>query len=183
MRLFRRRRIRSRNWFVIVVIIIAVIAVLGALLAYYLLVKKPDVRLAPPPPPPPPPQQVDPFQSRPIQAWDEPDDDDEPVRRTRTRPRSKPRPESLDDSAIRSTMRRLGEAFNRCAREHGGVDGSEVRVGFSVSADGSVDNAFALAPYSSTPLGRCVTNVVAGARFGRSEFGRGDVRWSIKLHP
>jgi len=168
---------------VIVLIIIAVIAVLGALLAYYLLVKNPDVRPAPPPPPPPPPQQVQPFASRPIEAWDKADEPDDPVRRTRPRGRSKARPESLGDSAIGATMRRLGAGFNRCAQQHGGVDGSVVRVGFSVDSEGSVDGAFALAPHKRTPLGRCITNVVASGHFGRSEYGRNDIRWSITLHP
>ncbi len=179
----RRPRIRSKNKFVVVVIVIAIIAVLGALLAYYLLVKKSDTRPTPPPPPPPPPQRVEAFQSQPIQKWDQVDEPDDPVRRTRPRTRNKPRPESLADSSIGATMRRLGGRFNQCAREHGAVDGSLVRVGFSVNSEGRVEGSFALAPHKRTPLGRCIANVLGGATFGRSEMGRNDVRWSITLHP
>ncbi|MCA9708796.1 MAG: hypothetical protein KDK70_23320 [Myxococcales bacterium] len=178
----RRSRSRSSNRFVIVVIIIAVVLVLAALLAYYLLVKKPNNKpVLPSAPPPPPP--VQPFPSRPIEKWDEVGKPDPPPD---TRPRvrgGKGRPESLGDSAINGVMRRLAAGFNECARQHGGVDGSVVRVGFSISPEGGVQGAFAMSPHTRTPLGRCITNVLGGGRFGRSEYGRSDVRWSITLHP
>ena len=74
-------------------------------------------------------------------------------------------------------------SFNECAREHGAVDGSLVRVGFSVSAEGQVNECFALAPHARTPLGRCIVEAVARARLKKTVLGRQDVRWSIILHP
>lgn len=183
-RLFRRPRlrVRSRNKFVIIVIVIAVVLVLAALLAYFLLVKKPDSRpVLPSGPPPPPP--VQPFASRPIEKWNKVGEPEPEPTRPRRGGGGKRRPEKLADSAISGVMRRLAAGFNQCARQHGGVDGSVVRVGFSVSPEGAVQGAFAMSPHKRTPLGRCITNVLGGGRFGRSQYGRGDVRWSITLHP
>lgn len=184
MRLFRRPRlrVRSRNRFVIIVIVIAIVLVIAALLAYYLLVKKTDRRPVPPSRPPPPPP-VQPFAERGPEKWAQVDKPDEPVRKG-GRPRvRKARPESIGDSAISGVMRRLAAGFNECARQHGGVDGSVVRVGFSISPDGGVQSPSAMSPHRRTPLGRCISNTLGGARFGRSDFGRNDVRWSITLHP
>jgi hypothetical protein len=172
---------RNRRRFVWLVIGIALFAVLGgALLAYLIFVDKPKkaaVAVAPPPPPKP----VQEFDDRPMEAWD----DDEPTRELpdRPRPRKSPRPETLDDDAIRSGLARMQAAFNQCAREHGAVDGSLVRVGFSATAEGQVQGAFALAPHAKTPLGRCIVDAVARTKLRKTELGRGDVRWSIVLHP
>lgn len=173
---------RARRRFVIVVIAIAIFAVLaGALLAYLIFVDGPKKRpaLVGPPPPPKPVEQ---FVEQPIEAWD----DVEPTRELPerpNRPRTRPRPETLDDSAIRSGLARMQAAFDQCARDHGAVDGSLVRVGFSATADGSVTGAFALAPHARTPLGRCIVDVVARTKLRKTELGRGDIRWSIVLHP
>jgi hypothetical protein len=175
-------RPRSRRRFVIIVITIAVIAVLlGALLAYLIFVdapKRPRATVAPPPPPKP----VEKFEAESIEAWDDPT----PELPDRPRPRvggSKPRPQTLDDDAIRSSLARMQAMFDECARQHGAVDGSLVRIGFSATAEGQVQGAFALAPHARTPLGRCIVDVVARTKLRKTELGRGDIRWSIILHP
>ena len=172
---------RSRRRFLFFVIGIAIFAILlGALLAYLILVDSPKKRPAPVGPPAPP-KPVEQF-AEPIEAWD-----DEPTPELPDRPRksgwSRPRPESLDDDSIRSGLARMQASFNECAREHGAVDGSLVRVGFSVSAEGQVNECFALAPHARTPLGRCIVEAVARARLKKTVLGRQDVRWSIILHP
>ncbi|MEM9461485.1 MAG: hypothetical protein AAGF11_45395 [Myxococcota bacterium] len=178
-------RVRSRNRFVIVVIIIAIVLVLAAILAYMVLVKKPERRPVPPKRPPPPPP-VQPFPERGPEKWAQVDKPDSPPVRKGTGRKGtgrRPRPETIGDSAISGVMRRLAAGFNQCARKHGGVDGSVVRVGFSVSPSGGVQSPHAMSPHRRTPLGRCIANTLGGAQFGRSEFGRSDVRWSITLHP
>jgi hypothetical protein len=173
---------RSRRRFVILVIVIAVVAVLlGALLAYLIFVdepKKPRTAVAPPPPPKP----VERFEAESIEAWD---DERTPELPDRPRPRSggKPRPQTLDDDAIRSGLGRMQGMFDECARQHGAVDGSLVRIGFSATAEGQVQGAFSLAPHARTPLGRCIVDVVARTKLRKTEIGRGDIRWSIILHP
>lgn len=173
---------RSRRRFVIVVIVIALVAVImGALLAYLILVDGPKRRpLATAPPPPPKP--VEQFRDQPLEAWD-PEPTPELVDRPRPRSPGKPRPETLDDDSIRSALSRLQANFNQCAREHGAVDGSLVRVGFSASAEGQATGVFALAPHAKTPLGRCIVDAVARVKLRRTELGRNDIRWSIILHP
>ncbi len=179
-----RMRVRSRNRFVIVVIIIAIVLVLAAVLAYMVLVDKPERQPVPPKRPPPPPP-VQPFPERGPEKWAQVDKPrDPPERKTGGRKRTrKTRPETLGDASISGTIRRLAAQFNECARKYGGVDGSVVRVGFSVSPEGGVQSSRAMSPHRSTPLGRCIANTLGGAQFGRSEFGRSDVRWSITLHP
>lgn len=178
-----RLRVRSRNRFVIVVIIIAIVLVLAAILAYMVLVDKPERQPVPPKRPPPPPP-VQPFPERAPEKWAQvKKPDSPPVRKTGGRKGRKPRPETVGDSAISGTMRRLAARFNECARKYGGVDGSVVRVGFSISPDGGVNSPYSMSPHRKTPLGRCIANTLGGAQFGRSEFGRSDVRWSITLHP
>ena len=184
MRQFRlpRRRLGkgSRNTFVVVMIIIAIVAVLGALLVYFVFVKKPE-RQAVPPEPPPPPKPVEPFRPLPVEAWDKADDPAPRTKRPRTGGTAKP--QTLGDSAVGAGIRRLASGFNRCGRDHGAVDGSVVRVTFSVSPSGSVTEVQSLAPHSRTPLGRCIANVLGGGSFGRSEEGRSNITWSITLHP
>jgi hypothetical protein len=173
---------RNRRRFVFLVIAIALFAVImGALLAYLIFVDEPKKRptvMGPPPPPKP----VQKFDDRPIEPWD-PEPTPELPDRPRPRPVGKPRPQTLDDDAIRSGLARLQINFNQCARDHGAVDDSLVRVGFSASAEGQVQGAFALAPHARTPLGRCIVDVLSRARLRKTELGRGDVRWSIILHP
>lgn len=179
----RRRRIRSRNWFVVVMIVIAIVAVIGALLVYFVFVKQPE-RQAIPPEPPAPPKPVEPFQPAPIEKWEDSKkpDPEPPSRRVRTGG-GRAKPQTLGDSAVGAGIRKLASRFNQCGRDYGAVDGSKVRVGFSISPAGSVTEVQALAPHDKTPLGRCVANVLGGASFGRSEEGRSSVRWSITLHP
>jgi len=120
----------------------------------------------------------------PVEAWDEVEEEREPAPRpARPRKKAKRRVESLTDPSIQATFSHLSGQFDQCARERGGVDGSIVRVGFSVGPQGRATEAFSLSPHERTPLGRCIVNVVAGARFGRSELGRSEIRWSIRLHP
>lgn len=178
----RRRRIRSRNWFVVVMIAIAIIAVVGALLVYFVFVEKPE-RQAIPPEPPPPPKPVEPFRPMPVEAWDKADEPKPESKRPTRRTGGRSKPQSLGDSAVGAGIRRLASGFNRCGREHGAVDGSVVRVGFSISPSGSVTAVQSLAPHTRTPLGRCIANVLGGGSFGRSEEGRSDITWSITLHP
>ena len=167
----------------IVVIGIALFAVLmGALLAYIIFVDKPTKRPVDMGPPPPP-KAVAAFDDRPIEAWDDPEPTPELPDRPRRPSKGPARPETLDDDAIRAGLGRLQSSFDACAREHGAVDGSLVRVGFSANAEGQVQGAFALAPHARTPLGRCIVDVVARAKLRKTELGRGDVRWSIILHP
>lgn len=174
-------RPRSRRRFVFIVIAIALFAVLmGALLAYLILVDGPKKRPALTGPPAPP-KPVEQFDDRPIKAWDDPEPSPELPDRPKSRPRA--RPESLDDDAIRSGLARLQTNFNQCARDHGAVDGSLVRVGFSATSEGQVQGAFAIAPHARTPLGRCIVDVLSRAKLRKTELGRGDVRWSIILHP
>jgi hypothetical protein len=172
---------RSRRRFVWIIITIAIILVIGAaLLAYLIFVNEPKTRtLASGPPAPPRP--VEAFVAEPIEAWDQV----EPTRPLRERPRGRgpSRPKTLDDAAIGSGLARMQAGFNECARAHGAVDGSLVRVGFSATAEGQVQGAFAVAPHARTPLGRCIVDVVSRTRLRRTELGRGDVRWSIVLHP
>ncbi len=173
---------RSRRRFVIIVIAIALFAVLaGALLAYLIFVDRPKPRPTPPSPPPPP-RQISPFEEREIEAWEDPEPSAELPDRPRPRG-AKPRPETLDDDSIRSALARLQSGFNQCARDHGAVDGSLVRVGFSATAEGQVQSAFSLPPHAKTPLGRCIVDVLSRARLRKTVLGRGDVRWSIILHP
>ncbi|MEX1361592.1 MAG: hypothetical protein AB1Z98_00575 [Nannocystaceae bacterium] len=163
-------------------IVFAIVAVVGALLVYFVFVDSPERQLAPPPPPPPP-KPVQEFQPMPVQAWDKAEQPEPPKEPTRPRNPGTSRPRSLADSAVGAGIRRMSAGFNRCAREYGGVDGSEVRVGFSVDSDGSVTRVQSMPPYTNTPLGRCVASVLGSGRFGRSEQGRSDIRWSIILHP
>lgn len=182
MRLRPPHRYRSRRNFILLVIGIALFAVLmGALLAWLIFVdkpKKPTLAAAPPPPPKP----VERFDD-PLEPWDDPEPTPELKDRPKVARKGTPRPETLDDDSIRSGLGKLQSSFNECAREHGAVDGSLVRVGFSASAEGQVQGAFALAPHARTPLGLCIVNVLARARLRKTELGRGDVRWSIVLHP
>lgn len=182
MRLRPPTRYRSRRNFLLVVIGIAVFAVImGALLAWLIFVDKPK-RPALAAAPPPPPKPVERFDD-PLEPWDDPEPTPELEDRPKVTRKGAPRPETLDDDAIRSGLGKLQSAFNECARQHGAVDGSLVRVGFSASAEGQVQGAFALAPHARTPLGLCIVDVLARARLRKTELGRGDVRWSIILHP
>lgn len=182
MRLRPPTRYRSRRNFLLVVIGIALFAVImGALLAWLIFVDKPK-RPAMAAAPPPPPKPVERFDD-PLEPWDDPEPTPELADRPRVVRKGAPRPETLDDDAIRSGLGKLQSAFNECARQHGAVDGSLVRVGFSASAEGQVQGAFALAPHARTPLGLCIVDVLARARLRKTELGRGDVRWSIILHP
>lgn len=177
------RRRRSRGVFVAVVIVVALIAVIGgALLAYLIFIDEPRARtvVAAPPAPPKP---VEAFVAEPLEPWTTAS---KPEREPRPRPRGtrpRARPTELDDAAIGSGLGRLQGSFDQCAREHGAVEGSLVRVGFSVSPDGLVEGAFALAPHGRTPLGRCIVDAVTRARMQRTEYGRQDIRWSLHLHP
>lgn len=171
---------RSRRRFIAALIGFAVLAIVaGALAAYWILLDGPH---APHPKPldPPPPAPVRALESPTPLAWDE-----TPERRPSPR-RSPPRRRSasLDDRAITNGLARMQQRFNACARDHGALDDSVVRVDFSVRGDGRVSEAFSRPPHQRTPLGRCIAAVVAEhGRFSRSIEGRRDIRRTIELHP
>lgn len=179
------RRARSRVTFVLVVCAVAFIAVAGGvLLAYLIFADKPEVK-AIPAPPPRPPAPVEAFVAESVQAWDEVETEPgpEPRRRHPGRRRAPPRASGVDDSVVGAGLGRLQASFDACARDHGAVTGSIVRVDFSVTAEGRVDDSSARAPHRRTPLGRCVAGVLARGRFSRSVNGRRDIHWSISLRP
>ncbi|MCH9688229.1 MAG: hypothetical protein K0V04_42755 [Deltaproteobacteria bacterium] len=177
-------RPRSRRSFVAIVIAVAFVAVAGgALLAYMIFTDEPRV-----PPitaaPPRPPAPVEKFEADSVVAWNEVHTPAAATRRRRPARQRSGRPrDRVDDSTIGAGLGRLQAGFDACARDHGAVTGSIVRVDFSVTADGSVDDSQARAPHRRTPLGRCVADVLAGGRFGRSTSGRRDIHRSIALRP
>jgi hypothetical protein len=136
----------------------------------------------PTPPDIPPPRRAPPSEPEPLPEFEplpEPEDDDgSPGPST---PSLKPRPTDRD---IDRGLRALDKYFTRCAREHGGLDGTKIRVDFSVGGDGRPTESYARNPYDKTPLGRCVAQVIKDhGRFTRSRDGLADIRREITLHP
>lgn len=67
---------------------------------------------------------------------------------------------------VGSGWAKAGGAIKRCGREHGAMEGTRMKVTFSVSGGSPTDVSVSM-PYGVTPLGRCVAQAVkSGARFG-----------------
>ena len=97
-----------------------------------------------------------------------------------------PTPEPIRPSErnIDRGLARLDKYFTRCAREHGGLQCTVIRVDFSVGADGRPTQSASRNPYARTPLGRCVADVIkTHGRFASSLDGLADIRREIELHP
>lgn len=170
---------RNRRFFVALLVGFAILAVAGGIFAAWLILMN-----SPEPPGIPPvtrgpskaPEPIEPI--RPI--VDDDDDRGVVVERKKT-PSLKQKPTDQD---INRGLAKLQKFFNQCAREHGGLEGTKVRVDFSVGADGRPTQSFARNPYARTPLGRCVANVIkTKGRFTRSRDGLADIRREIILHP
>jgi hypothetical protein len=168
---------RNRRYFVALLVGFAVLAVAGGIFAAWLILmsgpEEPDI----PARRRPPPKEVEPIEPiRPIV-----EDDDAVVVKDPKTPKLKQKP---TDSDIDRGLRKLQKYFNQCAREHGGLEGTKVRVDFSVGADGRPTQSFARNPYARTPLGRCVAAVIKKhGKFTRSRDGLADIRREIVLHP
>jgi hypothetical protein len=169
---------RNRRFFVALLVGFAILAVAGGIFAAWLILKNS------PEPPDIPPMQRGPAKSpepiEPIRPIVE-DDDDPPVVVEKKTPSLKQKPTDQD---INRGLAKLQKYFNQCAREHGGLEGTKVRVDFSVGADGRPTQSFARNPYARTPLGRCVAAVIKDkGKFTRSRDGLADIRREIILHP
>jgi len=170
---------RNRRFFVALLVGFAILAVAGGIFfAWLILADSPE-----PPDIPPmrrgPPPEVEPIEPvRPIVQRDEVEVEPPP---RKSRPKLKAAPSAGD---ISRGIGRLQGAFNQCARKHGGLEGTKVRVDFSVGADGRPTQSFARNPYARTPLGRCIANVIkTQGKFTRSRDGLADIRREIVLHP
>jgi len=76
---------------------------------------------------------------------------------------SKPRKRNL---TVKSGWSKARGAIKRCGRDHGAMEGTSMRVTFSVSGGSPTDVSVSM-PYGVTPLGRCVAQAVKSrARFG-----------------
>lgn len=81
-------------------------------------------------------------------------------------------------------LAKLQPRLNRCARDHGGLDGTRISIEFSIKPDGSVAQSHARLPYTRTPLGRCVAATVLDfGSFPPSKRGLADVRRDVVLSP
>lgn len=169
---------RNRRFFVALLVGFAILAIAGGIFAAWLILMN-----QPQPPDIPParrtqPEPVEPIEPiRPIV-----EDDDEPA----VVPTKKPSglKQKPSDSDINRGLGRLQKFFNQCARDHGGLEGTKVRVDFSVGADGRPTQSFARNPYARTPLGRCIAEVIkTKGKFTRSRDGLADIRREIILHP
>jgi hypothetical protein len=104
-------------------------------------------------------------------------------------PEPEPKPETTkpqrpSDRNVRRALHNLQRYFDGCAREHGGLENTLIRVDFSVEPHGRATRSFARNPYGRTPLGRCVAQVIIDhGKFASSRDGLADVRADITLHP
>lgn len=168
---------RNRRFFVALLVGFAILAVAGGIFAAWLILMNQ-----------PQPPEIAPVRRGPTKAPEpiEPirpiidDDDVTPTVETKTvKLKQKP-----SDSDISRGLRNLQRWFNQCAREHGGLEGTKVRVDFSVGPSGRPTQSFARNPYARTPLGRCIAKVIKDkGKFARSRDGLADIRREIILHP
>ena len=77
-------------------------------------------------------------------------------------------PEKLSTADIRAGVGPVKAAAKHCGVTHGAARGEKVKVKLSVSGKtGRVTKATAQAPHTHTPLGNCVAQALAKARFKR----------------
>lgn len=163
---------RKRRNFVLMVVGFAGLAILGGFVLALWLISPPDEDAPPPLVAKPPPEA-------PIKGFgsiirDEPPPPDEPKAPGVKR--------KLDDNDIDRGINRIRAALNKCAAKHGAIDGTLVKVDFSVKPNGRVSEAYSRSPHSASPLGICVAGVIRDkAKFRRTRDGLGDVRRVIKL--
>lgn len=170
---------RSRRFFFILVIAFALLAVIGGIFAAYLLLDDepaPNLVVTKPKPPPP----VEDLSDAPQTPWRE----DPPEDAKKPRTPVKQLAETVSDNDLNRMLARLQAAFDACARTHGAVEGTVVALDFSIGDNGRVSDSASRPPFTTTPLGQCIADVVRNkAVFAKTRSGRRDIRWSIRLHP
>lgn len=166
---------RQRRYFIALMSGFAVLAVLaGALLAIWIFEplddpeiaaagKKEEARYDPPP------DNGD---------WEDDDVEPEPVPVRKT-PTLKA---TLDGKDINRGLANLRSALDACARKHGAIEQMIVKVDFTVAPSGRVSSSAARPPFSVTPLGRCVADVISSqGKFRRTRDGLADIHRTVTL--
>ena len=107
---------------------------------------------------------------------EEPEPEPEPKPKARPKPerprieatpaqRRPPKPRKRKGT-VGSGWAKAAGGIKRCGRDHGAMEGTRMKVTFSVSGGSATDVSVSM-PYGVTPLGRCVAQAVrSGARFG-----------------
>ncbi len=85
---------------------------------------------------------------------------------THTTARSSDMPATLDSHDIRDGLATVQADAKACGVEHGAEPGTAVRVKLVIAGPtGQVKSAEALSPWTASPLGSCVADVVSEAQF------------------
>lgn len=162
---------RQRRNFLILVIAFAALAMIGGVALALWLIDDPDEDN-------PTPIEAKEKQPEPIRGFDPIEFDVPPERPVRG-----PRVASgLQGKDVDRGLGRIQKALDKCAAKHGAIDGTQVKVDFSVEGDGRVSEAYSRSPHSKTPLGLCVAKVIRTlGKFKRSKEGLRDIHRTIRL--
>jgi cytoskeletal protein RodZ len=93
-------------------------------------------------------------------------------------------PERVTDSQVNETIMTRVSALQGCLTDKGGGGGGGgvLKMRWSIAPDGGVQNLKCITPESaSTPFAACVTGVLKGLRFPKTQQGRQDVTFPFKF--
>lgn len=167
---------RQRRYFIALMSGFAILAVLaGALLAIWIFepLDEPEIAAVA--------QKEETRYDPPTDNGDWEDDDVEPEPpETGTKP--PPLKATLDNRDINRGLANLRSALDACARKHGAIEQMVVKVDFTVAPSGRVSSSAARPPFSVTPLGRCVADVISSqGKFRRTRDGLADIHRTVTL--
>ncbi len=162
---------RRRRTFLALVIAFAALAMVGGVALAKCIIEPPEED-------DPSPRDTKPKEPDPVDDWD----DIEPDLPTPERDPRRPGPSGLKPKDVDRGLARLQKALDKCAVKHGAIDGTKVKIDFSVEGSGRVSEAYARSPFSKTPLGLCVANVIRTmGKFKHSKDGLRDIHRTITL--
>jgi predicted Zn finger-like uncharacterized protein len=91
-------------------------------------------------------------------------------------------PERVTDSQVNETIMTRVSALQQCLADKGTTNGGVLKMRWSISPEGAVQNLKCITPESAnTPFASCVTGVLKGLRFPKTKEGRQDVTFPFKF--